>query len=424
MSTTPESIPTKRVTGARVEDRWTRRDGTPSARHGQGMRYLARYVGTDGREHTKSFRDKAKKQAEAWLRDQSAAVTRGEWVDPSKSAVTVGEVAETWLAGNKAKTAATAASYSNVWTKHVKPRWGHVALAQVDHDEIVMWVGGLTDGTAETSDRKLSASSVRHAHAVLHQILGLAVRSKRLRSNPASDVPLPAMTPTDKVFLDPAEIDRLGRAADYLTATVRSRISAGKASEIPADWSALDAPMSDNGLALRVLGLCGLRFGELAGLRVSRVDLDRRRLVIDTAVAEVSGRVVVGAPKNRKTREVPVPAALVAPLRARIADREPGAYVFTTATGGPLRRGNFSKRVFAPARDLAEIDGDATLHSLRHSFASITLTSGVPPKQVQEWMGHHSLKLTADVYGHLFASETDRALALLDRAIGGNGSVE
>ncbi|OBA67949.1 tyrosine-type recombinase/integrase [Gordonia sp. 852002-10350_SCH5691597] len=424
MSITPESIPTKRVTGARVEDRWTRRDGTPSARHGQGMRYLARYVGTDGREHTKSFRDKAKKQAEAWLRDQSAAVTRGEWVDPSKSAVTVGAVAETWLAGNKAKTAATAASYSNVWTKHVKPRWGHVPLAQVDHDEIVVWVGGLTDGTAETTDRKLSASSVRHAHAVLHQILGLAVRSKRLRSNPASDVPLPAMTPTDKVFLDPAEIDRLGRAADYLTATVRSRIAAGKASATPAEWSAVEVPMSPNGLALRVLGLCGLRFGELSGLRVSRVDLDRRRLVIDTAVSEVSGRVVVGAPKNRKSREVPVPAALVAPLRAQIADREPGDYVFTTATGGPLRRGNFSKRVFAPARDLAEIDGDATLHSLRHSFASICLTSGVPPKQVQEWMGHHSLTLTADTYGHLFASETDRAMSLLDRAIGGNGGDE
>lgn len=423
-SITPESVPTKRVTGARVEDRWRRRDGSPSARDGKGMRYLARYVGTDGREHTKSFRDKAKKQAEAWLRNQSAAVVRGEWVDPSKSAVTVGEVAETWLAGNKAKTAATAASYGNVWTKHVKPRWGDVPLAQVDHDEIVMWVGGLTDGTAETSDRKLSASSVRHCHAVLHQILGLAVRSKRLRSNPASDVPLPAMTRTDKVFLDPAEIERLGRAADYLAATRSARIAAGKASKASADWSAVEVPVSANGLALRVLGLCGLRFGELAGLRVSRVELDKRRLIIDTAVSEVSGHVVVGVPKNRKTREVPIPAALVDPLRAQVDGRGAGEYVFKTATGGPLRRGNFSKRIFAPARDLAVIDSDATLHSLRHSFASITLTSGVPPKQVQEWMGHHSLKLTADVYGHLFASETDRALSLLDRAIGGVGSAQ
>lgn len=424
MSVTPESVPTKRRTGARVEDRWRRRDGTPSARDGQGMRYLARYVGTDGREHTKSFRDKAKKQAEAWLRDQSAAVTRGEWVDPSKSAVTVGEVADTWLAGNKAKTAATAASYSAVWTKHVKPRWGDVVLAQVDHDEIVTWVGGLTDGTAETTDRKLSPSSVRHCHAVLHQILGLAVRSKRLRSNPASDVPLPAMTRTDKVFLDPAEIERLARAADYVTATRSARIAAGKSSEVPADWSDVEVPISPNGLALRVLGLCGLRFGELAGLRVSRVDLDKRELIIDTAVSEVSGRVVVGVPKNRKTREVRVPATLVAPLRAQIAEREPGDYVFSVGTGGPLRRGNFSKRVFAPARDLAEIDDDATLHSLRHSFASICLTSGVPPKQVQDWMGHHSLTLTADTYGHLFASETERAMSLLDRAIGGEGSAE
>ncbi|MGC4960033.1 tyrosine-type recombinase/integrase [Gordonia sp. DT101] len=377
---------------------------------------MARYVGTDGEEHTKSFR--TQKQAKEWLADQSAAVTRGEWIDPTKSAMTVGTVAETWLAGNKAKTAATAASYAAVWTRHVKPRWGAVALAQVDHDEIVAWVGGLTEGTAETSHKGLSASSVRHCHAVLSQILGIAVRSKRLRSNPAKDVPLPRMPIADKVFLSAAEIEQVGHAADYLAATVRRRIAAGKASEIPADWSAVEVPVSEPGLALRVLGLCGLRFGELAGLRVSRVDLDKRRMIIDTAVAEVSGRVVIGAPKNRKSREVPIPAALVPLLRVQIEKRGPGDYVFTTGGGGPLRRNNFSKRVFAPARDLAGADGDATLHSLRHSFASITLTSGIPPKQVQEWMGHHSLTLTADVYGHLFASETERAMTLLDRAIG------
>lgn len=415
---------TRRQTGARVEDRWLKRDGTPSARHGQGLRYLARYVGDDGREHTRSFPDRRKKQAESWLREQAAAVVTGEWVDPAKSSATVGDVAQTWLAGNKSKTAATAASYANVWTKHVRPRWGATALSSVEHDTVVVWLAELRDGTAETSDRPLSASSVRHAHAVLHQILALAVRSGRLRSNPASDVPLPRMAPTDKVFLSAAEIDRLGRAADYLSATRSRRIAAGKATTAPSwnDVEASDAPVSSNGLALRCLGLTGVRFGELSGLRASRVDLDRRRLIVDTAVSEVSGKVVVGVTKSGKSREVPLPAALVAPLRQQLADKAPGDYVFGTATGGPLRRNNFSKRIFAPARDLAEIDGDATLHSLRHSFASITLTSGVPPKQVQQWLGHHSLTLTADVYGHLFQSETERAVDLLDRAIDGTGS--
>jgi integrase len=205
-----------------------------------------------------------------------------------------------------------------------------------------------------------------------------------------------------------------------LHSTSGERIQAGKTFTPAADWSGIVVPTSANGLALRVLGLCGLRFGELGGLRVSRVDLTGRRLTIDRAVSEVGGRIVVGAPKNHQSREVPIPAALVAPLRVQLAGKAPEAYVFATAAGGPLRRNNFAKRVFAPARDLADIDTAATLHSLRHSFASICLTNGVPPKQVQTWMGHHSLKLTADIYGHLFASETDRAVSLLDRAIAGD----
>ncbi|OZF44619.1 tyrosine-type recombinase/integrase [Rhodococcus sp. 14-1411-2a] len=406
-----ESLPTKRVTGARVENRWKRKDGSPSARAGAGLQWLARYVGSDGREHSKAF--KTQKLANAWLREQSAAVTRGDWVDPTKSAATVGEVAKSWTAGNASKTAATAEGYGSVWRTHVEPRWGSVPLRDVDHDEIVAWIGGLTDGTAETTDG-LSASSVRHCHAVLHQILQLAVRSKRLRSNPAKDVPLPKMRASDKVYLSVAEIERLAHAADYRASTTAERVKAGRATE--HNGIVPPAELSESGLALRILGGCGVRFGELAGLRVSRVDFAKRTLRIDTAVSEVAGRLVVGDPKNHKERTVPIPARLIAHLGQVCDGRGGNEYVFTTSAGGALRRNNFAKRVLGPAAELAGIDDAVTLHSLRHSFASICLSNGVPPKQVQEWMGHHSLKLTADLYGHLFADETDRAQLLLDAA--------
>ncbi|ORI16924.1 hypothetical protein BJD99_10550 [Rhodococcus sp. 1163] len=415
-----ESIPTKRVTGSRVEDRWKRRDGSPSARAGKGLQWLARYVGTDGQEHTKAFR--TQKQAKVWLSEESAAVTRGDWVDPTKSAATVHWVAQSWLAGNASKTASTAEGYGNVWRTHVEPRWGSVELRNVDHDEIVAWVGGLSNGTAAslrkdktTGERiPLAASSVRHCHAVLHQILQIAVRSKRLRSNPAKDVPLPKMRASEKVFLSAAEIDRLARAADHRASTTTERMKAGRSLE--PDAVASDAPASASGLALRLLGGCGLRFGELSGLRISRVNLERRTLRIDTAVSEVGGRLVVGSPKNHRERTVPIPARLVAHLREVCDGRDGSEYVFTSAAGSPLRRNNFAKRVLAPAAELAGIDDAVTLHSLRHSFASICLSNAVPPKQVQEWMGHHSLKLTADLYGHLFADETDKAQSLLDAA--------
>lgn len=418
-----ETVPAKRVSGSRVEDRWKRRDGSPSARAGKGLQWMARYVGSDGREHSKAFR--TQKQAKTWLSEQSAAVTRGDWVDPTRSAATIGDVAQAWIAGNASKTASTSASYGYVWRTHVEPRWGTVQLSGVDHDEIVAWVGGLSNGTAatlrrdkQTSERlPLAASSVRHCHAVLHQILQIAVRSQRLRSNPAKDVPLPKMRASDKVFLSTIEIDRLARAADHRASTTTERMKAGRTLDAARpDTTQPDAPASAHGLALRILGGCGLRFGELAGLRISRVNFDRRTLRIDTAVSEVGGRLVVGAPKNHRARTVPIPARLIAHLREVCEGRDINEFVFSTASGTALRRNNFAKRVLAPAAELAEIDPAVTLHSLRHSFASICLSNGVPPKQVQEWMGHHSLKLTADLYGHLFADETDKAQSLLDAA--------
>ncbi|WP_083911249.1 tyrosine-type recombinase/integrase [Nocardia takedensis] len=409
-----ETVPTKRITGARVENRWERRDGEPTVRAGKGLQWMARYIGSDGEEHSKSFR--LKKDATAWLKEQDAAVTRGEWVDPAKSAATVGEVAKAWLAGNASKTASTADSYKAVWTRHVEPRWGKVALKDVVHDEIVAWVGGLTDGTAETTDG-LSASSVRHCHAVLHQILALAVRSKRLRTNPAKEVPLPEMAPAEKVFLDAAQIERLARAADWRAHTAAQRMKAGKAAPdlkggIPA------APSSAHGLALRLLGQCGLRFGELAGLRVSRVEFDAGELVIDTAVSEVGGKLVVGRPKNKKTRRVFIPSRLEQPLKELCAGRDTGEFVFTTATGTPLRRNNFAKRVLAPAAELAGVDSAVTLHSLRHSFASVLRTNGEDLKQIQEWMGHHSIKLTGDLYGHIYPAARRQSRSALDAAFG------
>ncbi|MEV0948379.1 tyrosine-type recombinase/integrase [Rhodococcus sp. NPDC049939] len=103
----------------------------------------------------------------------------------------------------------------------------------------------------------------------------------------------------------------------------------------------------------------------------------------------------------------------------RLADGTHAQHGRGVVVEAKLRRSNFAKRVLGPAADLAGVDDAVTLHSLRHSFASICLTNGVPPKQVQAWMGHHSLTLTADLYGHLFASETNRTHSLLDAAVTG-----
>ncbi len=85
-----------------------------------------------------------------------------------------------------------------------------------------------------------------------------------------------------------------------------------------AEVAALADACAPYGAAVQVLAYCGLRFGELAALRVHRIDLVRRRLEITESVTEVEGRAIFGTPKSHRRRSVPVPGFLVDDLTRQI----------------------------------------------------------------------------------------------------------
>ncbi len=97
------------------------------------------------------------------------------------------------------------------------------------------------------------------------------------------------------------------------------------------------------------LAYTGLRFGEMAALKVSDVDLDRRRVHVGPNLVEVSGRLQQDTPKSHRARSVPVPRFLLAELRSHIDGRRSDDPLFTTAAGTPLRNSNFRHHVFDPA---------------------------------------------------------------------------
>ena len=90
---------------AHIEDRWYRTVKEPDGRrrrvesdlYGKGLRYRVRYIGPDGRPHNKSFPDRAKRDAEAFLGSTEADKLRGTYIDPVAGRVTFGEFAENWL---------------------------------------------------------------------------------------------------------------------------------------------------------------------------------------------------------------------------------------------------------------------------------------------------------------------------------------
>lgn len=169
---------------------------------------------------------------------------------------------------------------------------------------------------------------------------------------------------------------------------------------------------------IRVLAYAGLRWGEVAALRVNRVDLLRRRLEVDEAHTEVKGHVVTGTTKTHQRRSVPIPRFLADELAVHLAGKSPEDLVFTSPEGGVLRNSNFRPRFFDPASAEAGLAG-LTPHELRHTAASLAVQAGANVKVVQQMLGHASAAMTLDVYAGLFSDNLDEVADRLDQAFSG-----
>ncbi|MGI8693914.1 MAG: tyrosine-type recombinase/integrase [Geodermatophilaceae bacterium] len=216
-------------------------------------------------------------------------------------------------------------------------------------------------------------------------ILTTAVDDGRLVQNPASRVKLPHDRRREKRVLTHSEVAALADAA------------------------------GPDRLAILVLAYCGLRFGELASLRVRNVDPLRRRLQIQESATEVDGTMVFGTPKSHQCRSVPIPRSLIDDLAVACTGKSSTDLVFTAPRGGVLWLRNWRRRVFDPALSAAEL-GVLTPHELRHTAASLAVAAGANVKAVQRMLGHASAAMTLDVYSGLFDDDLDAVADRLDVA--------
>jgi integrase len=163
---------------------------------------------------------------------------------------------------------------------------------------------------------------------------------------------------------------------------------------------------------VRLAAYTGLRAGEICALRVGRLDLLRGRILVAESVTEVEGHgLVFGEPKTNERRSVTLPVFLRDELGAHLAGRDAGPddFVFPSSSGGVLRHKMFYKRVFKPAVMAAGLPTSMRFHDLRHTCASLCIALGAHPKAIQERLGHSSITVTLDRYGHLFP-KLDEAL--------------
>jgi integrase len=345
------------------------------ARRSDG-RWRARYRDVAGIEHSRHFSRRI--DAQHWLDTVTTAVSTGTYTDPRRSRITVSDWSARWLATKVDLKATTRRGYEGVLRNHVVPRWGDVKLADITHEQVAAWI-------ADVRGCGLSASTVRQIHRVLSLLLALAVRDGRLARNPADGVPLPRAACSDQVFLTHRQLDDLADAAG------RDRV------------------------VILFLGYTGVRYGEMAALRVRNLDLLKRRALIAEAVADVNGRATFDTPKNHQRRTVPLPRFLADELAEHMAGKGADDYVFAAEKGGVLHLRNFRRKTFDPAVRATGLDG-LTPHALRHTAASLAIAAGANVKVVQTMLGHKSATMTLDLYGHLFADQLDQVADAMDSA--------
>ena len=303
---------------------------------------------------------------------------RGEWTDPARSRVSVGEWSREWMVSRSVSLKATTVeSYRSLLERCILPTWERVPLASVRHADVAAWVARLAG--------QVGPSRCRKAATLLSGIMAAAVRDQRLSRNPCVGVSLPRLPEQRQRFLTMVELQRLAEAAGSYRAMVL------------------------------VLGVCGLRFGECAALRVRSVDLLRRRLRVSEAVSDVNGQLVWSSPKTHQSRDVPLPRSLVPMVEAAMKGKGPDELLFLSPEGTPIRLPNWRRRVWQPAVDSAGL-GHLTPHDLRHTAASLAIGSGASVKHVQRMLGHKDASMTLNVYASLFEDDLDAVSDRLDAA--------
>lgn len=324
---------------------------------------------------------------------------RGESLVPRGGEMLVDEWLDAWLPAYEVslKPSAAHSELSRI-ANHIRPLLGHVPLADVDHLVVQRWIADLLRGrgpVAAGSKRKrrpLSPKTVRNCHGLLFKILQAAGTAKLIRGNPCTETALPKKVHHEMRFLTEPEAERLLAA-------------------LPAHWRPL----------VLLLVSTGLRWGEAIGLRVGRVDILAKpaKLTVVEQLQETpsTGELIFVAPKSERSRRTVTFTAKVAEALAGAVLSERRAMVFRAPRGGYVRTRNF-RRTWKTACKAAGLEG-LRIHDLRHTHAAWLISAGVALTAIQHRLGHSSIAVTSDLYGHLLPAVDEGILAAVEAALAG-----
>ena len=352
---------------------------------GGETRWDVRYRGPDRHHRTKTFRRKL--DAQRFAHTVETDVARGDWLDPSLGKETFRDWANRWLATTTHLKPKTRESYESILRRHLLSAFGDLPIGRIDHPSVLARLSEIQGAGA-------GSGTIRNVRDVLRTIMRLAQRSGAIKVNPAQDAKVPRSRKKEMIFLDARQVMTLANAVTN---------------------PGTDASHPQYGLLVRMAAFTGLRAGEIAALRIERLDLMRKRVQVTASATEAHGEFIVGPPKTYQRRSVPLPGSLVDELVAHIAGRPLDDLVFVSPEGGPHRHSNFYRRHFKPAVRRAGLPEGLRFHDLRHTYAAMLIEQGAHPRAMMERLGHSTINVTLGTYGHLLPSLEESLNDALDR---------
>lgn len=411
---------------AQVVDRWHRAGPGPaaaapcaehsaktpiyrSATHSKGKRWQVRYRDATHVQRKENYQQK--EVAKARAAEVENDLNRGQFIDRAAGKESFRAVAERWRTNAVHHRPSSATRIERALRLHVYPTFGDRSIASIQRSEIRAWI--------KEEAQVLAPSTLSLTHTCLVAVLRTAVQDGIIRANPCDGIRLPVVRRPEIAPLQPE--------------VVRTLIDA--------------APPRYRALVL-LAAASGLRQGEVFGLEVGHIDFLRRTVRVEQQmVGPEGGKPYLGEPKTHESRRtVPLVKAAVDALAAHLATypaagmeiedrtnprkprRRKAQLIFVAEQGGAIQRRPWARVWAATVKEankaLAEsgsemrVPDGATMHDLRHFYASLLIKHGESVKTVQKRLGHAQPSITLNTYTHLWPDEEDTTRAAVEAILG------
>ncbi|MEU2975974.1 tyrosine-type recombinase/integrase [Streptomyces hirsutus] len=407
----------------------------PSADHGKGKRWQVRWRDAAGEQQKENFAKRS--QADTRAATIEADLARGLYVDPAAGKESFRAVAERWRS-SAVHRSGTSSRVERALRLHIYPTFGDRPIVTIRPSEVQAWV--------KDRSQVLAPTTLRVTFAYLVSVMHTAVRDRTIAISPCAGIKLPEVRRAEIVPLHRDAVHALIEAA-------------------PPRYRAM--------ILLAVAS--GLRQGEVFGLEVDCVDFLRREVMVrqqlitpdkdPEAAPEETPEPYLGEPKTHESyRTVPLvglsvdalaahlqqfPAAVV-DIEDRTDPRKPrrrrARMLFSTERGDVLKRANWA-HVWARMEERANVALDkayaeayatwvqrgrpegeepapvrvpdgASMHDLRHFYASALIKNRESVKTVQRRLGHSKPSITLDIYTHLWPDDEDTTRAAVEAVLG------